>query len=136
VHQESGPDGQQQVVDNGQTNSIFYLLLAYLCVGLGVVGAFLPILPTTPFLLVAAWAASRGSPKLHRWLYEHPRFGSALIAWEEKRAVSTAAKWTACIFMSLSWGIMYWQTETLIVPVMTAVLFVCVGTFLVTRPTP
>ncbi|MDH3641103.1 MAG: YbaN family protein [Gammaproteobacteria bacterium] len=113
----------------------FYLVFAYLCVGLGAIGAFLPLLPTTPFLLLAAWAAPKGSPALHRWLYEHPRFGTVLIAWEQERAVPTRAKWLACVLMSVSWVIMYFQTETWVVPAITGVLFVVVATFLITRPT-
>ncbi len=120
----------------GNRRSYPYLILAYTCAGLGIIGAFLPIMPTTPFLLLAAWAAPKGSPQLHRWLYEHPKFGSALIAWEQKRAVSTPAKWTACVMMTASWLIMYTQTTTWIVPTITGVLFICVATFLVTRPTP
>lgn len=113
-----------------------YQALAYLSLALGIVGAFLPVLPTTPFLLLAAWAAARGSPRLHTWLYSHPRFGAPLIAWEQKGAVSTGAKWVACVFMSISWVIMYLQTQTPAVPVVTGVLFVCVGGFLISRPTP
>lgn len=116
--------------------SLPHLLLAYLCIGLGIVGAFLPLLPTTPFMLVAAWAAARGSPKLHHWLYQHPRFGAPLIAWEQQRAVSTRAKWVACSFMAVSWVIMYLQTSGLLIPLTTAVLFVLVAAFLITRPTP
>lgn len=116
--------------------NIFYLILAYLSAGLGIIGAFLPVLPTTPFLLVAAWAATRGSPELHRWLYQHPRFGPPLIAWEEKRAVSTGAKWLACCLMMLSWIVMVLLTETWLVPALTGTLFLAVGGFLVTRPAP
>ena len=116
--------------------NFFYLIFAYLCAGLGIIGAFLPLLPTTPFLLLAAWAATRGSPELHRWLYQHPRFGVALRAWEEKRAVATSAKWLACGLMILSWTLMLWQTSTPAVPIITGILFLGVGTFLVTRPTP
>lgn len=119
-----------------ERRNFFYLIFAYLCAGLGIIGAFLPVLPTTPFLLLAAWAATRGSPELHRWLYQHPRFGPPLIAWEEKRAVSTPAKWLACTLMSLSWVIMFLMTDSWVVPALTGVLFLSVGGFLVTRPPP
>jgi len=121
---------------DAERRSFFYLIFAYLCAGLGIIGAFLPVLPTTPFLLLAAWAATRGSPELHKWLYEHPRLGPPLIAWDEKRAVSTPAKWLACSFMAMSWIIMLLVTQTWLVPGLTGVLFLCVGGFLVTRPTP
>ena len=116
--------------------SPLHLAIAYFFTGLGIVGAFLPLLPTTPFLLIAVWAAPKGSPALHRWLYEHPAFGSALVAWEQKRAVSTRAKLTACVLLVMSWLIMFVQTSTWVVPAITAVLFVGIAAFLVTRPTP
>jgi len=114
--------------------SLPYLILAYVCIGLGIIGAVLPLLPTTPFLLVAAWAAARGSPRLHHWLYQHPRLGAPLIAWEQKRAVPTGAKWLACVFMAVSWVIMLVQTSGWFVPVLTGIVFVSVTAFLVTRP--
>ncbi len=116
--------------------NVVYLVVAYVSTGLGIIGAFLPLLPTTPFLLLAAWAAARGSPALHRWLYEHPTFGGALIAWEQKKAVSTRAKWLACIFMAISWLIMLQQTSGWLIPTVTGVFFVGMGTFLATRPVP
>jgi uncharacterized membrane protein YbaN (DUF454 family) len=119
-----------------EKRNFFYLILAYLSAGLGIVGAFLPLLPTTPFLLLAAWAATRGSPELHKWLYEHERFGPTLIAWEEKRAVSREAKWLACALMLLSWTTMLIMTDGWLVPAITGVLFICGGSYLVTRPAP
>ncbi|MFU8814560.1 MAG: YbaN family protein [Pseudomonadales bacterium] len=116
--------------------SLPHLILAYLCIGLGIIGAFLPLLPTTPFVLVAAWAAAKGSPKLHHWLYQHPRLGAPLIAWEQKRAVPTGAKWLACCFMAISWIIMYSQTSGPVIPTITGLLFISVATFLITRPAP
>jgi uncharacterized membrane protein YbaN (DUF454 family) len=130
---ERGESQQQSELVTGRNP--FFLVFAYSCVGLGIIGAFLPLLPTTPFLLLAAWAAPKGSPALHRWLYEHPRFGSALIAWEQERAVSARSKFMACLFMAVSWVIMYLQTDTWIVPAVTGVLFVVVGSYLVSRPT-
>jgi len=67
--------------------------LAWLCIMLGMVGIVLPVMPTVPFLLVAAWAASRSSPRLHHWLHTHPRFGHLLRDWEDLGIVPRSAKW-------------------------------------------
>ena len=117
-----------------EQRNFFYLIFAYFCAGLGIIGAFLPVLPTTPFLLLAAWAATRGSPELHRWLHDHPRFGPPLIAWEKNRAVSVSGKWLACSLMAASWTIMLLVTETSVVPIVTGLLFCSVGGYLITRP--
>jgi hypothetical protein len=69
---------------------------------LGVIGLFLPVMPTVPFLIVAAWAASRSSPRLHRWLVTHPRFGRQLREWNEYGIVPRAAKWLTTVMMSMS----------------------------------
>lgn len=70
-------------------------LLAYVSLGLGIVGIFVPGLPTTVFVLIAAYAASRGSDRLHRYLLQHPRFGPTIRNWQANGAVSRRAKWTA-----------------------------------------
>ncbi|HEX2829004.1 MAG TPA: YbaN family protein [Burkholderiales bacterium] len=113
-----------------------YIVLAYVCVGLGAAGVVLPLLPTTPFLIVAAWAASRGSPRLDAWLHGHPRFGPSLCAWRDERAVPTRAKVIACTLMLMSWLIMLFVTSSPWVPAITGVLFLCVGTYVCTRPAP
>lgn len=76
------------------------LALAGLFLLLGVVGLFLPVMPTVPFLLVAAWAAARSSPRLHDWLHNHPRFGKPLCDWRDGGMVSRRAKWFATVMMS------------------------------------
>jgi uncharacterized membrane protein YbaN (DUF454 family) len=70
-------------------------LLAYISLGTGIVGIFVPGLPTTVFILIAAYAASRGSDRLHRYLLEHPRFGPMIRNWQTNGAVSRRAKWAA-----------------------------------------
>ena len=67
-------------------------LLAYASLAVGIVGVFVPGLPTTVFVLVAAWAAARGSDRLHRWLHAHPRFGPVIRDWNANGAVSREAK--------------------------------------------
>ena len=60
-------------------------LLAYVSLGIGIVGIFVPGLPTTVFILIAAYAASRGSERLHRYLLQHPRFGPMIRDWQAAR---------------------------------------------------
>ena len=113
-----------------------YLVLAYACIALGAAGVVLPLLPTTPFLLVAAWAAPKASPRLDAWLHQHPRFGPILTAWREERAIPKRAKWLACVMLLASWLVMLATTSLPWVPIATGILFVCVGTYVCTRPTP
>ena len=79
-----------------------YKLLALLSLALGILGVFLPVLPTTPFILLAAWAATRGSPRLLAWLESHPMFGQMLRDWRRGGVVSRKAKWSATIVMASS----------------------------------
>lgn len=113
-----------------------YAVLAYLFVGLALLGVALPGLPTFPFLLLAAWAASRGSQRLHDWLYDHPRFGPSLVQWRNQRAISARAKILAIGLLVLSWTILWWRVGDPRVLVPLALLFSAVSLFLLSRPEP
>lgn len=86
----------------GRTKRLVYLGVGLVFVALGVLGAFLPVLPTTPLLLVALWAFSRSSSRLETWLLEHRRFGPRLRAFREDRVVPWSVKLTAWGTMALS----------------------------------
>jgi len=79
--------------------------LAWLFLALGVVGAALPVLPTTPFLLLALWAFSRSSRRFHDWLYHHRLLGPPLQRWRRERVVPLRVKAVAALSMlaSLTW---------------------------------
>lgn len=112
------------------------LALGWSCVGLGAVGAFLPVLPTTPFLLVAAWAFARSSARLRAWLYGHRRFGPALRAWHEHGAIPRRGKVASVVGMSASFAYILCRADEPWLPVLVGVVLVCVGAFVLTRPEP
>jgi uncharacterized membrane protein YbaN (DUF454 family) len=68
----------------------------------GFVGIFVPLLPTTPFVLLAAVCYSRGSERFHTWLHQHPHFGPMIHSWREHRAIGTRAKVVAAITVVVS----------------------------------
>ena len=79
-----------------------YVLIGHTSLAVGFVGIFVPLLPTTPFLLLAAVCYSRGSERFHTWLHEHPRYGPMIHSWRENRAIGFRAKIIATIMVVLS----------------------------------
>lgn len=79
-----------------------YFLLGWLFFALGIVGVALPVIPTTPFMLLALWAFSRSSRRFHDWLYTHSFFGPPLQQWQQHRAIPLGIKWVAISFMLMS----------------------------------
>ena len=90
---------------------IRYLLIA--CGGisllLGIIGIFLPLLPTTPFVLLSAACWAKASPRFHRWLHRHRYFGPMVHTWEQNGAVPRKAKIFAISMMAASCLMMFWQ---------------------------
>jgi uncharacterized membrane protein YbaN (DUF454 family) len=78
-------------------------LLGLLFVGCAYIGAIVPGIPMTTFVILAAWAFAKSSPKLNHWLHTHPTFSPYLIRWEEKSIYPTKVKWIMVITMSLSY---------------------------------
>lgn len=96
----------------------FWLGIGWLFVGLGVIGIALPVMPTVPFLLVAAWAFARSSPALRQRILDHPTYGPSVRAWQERGAVGRLAKLWAISAMTagvaISWfaGMPHWVVAT------------------------
>lgn len=71
---------------------VLYFSVGWVFFGLGVLGAVLPVLPTTPFMLLAAWAFSHSSRRFERWLLEHRWFGEGIKRWRAHRVVPIRVK--------------------------------------------
>ena len=114
-----------------------YLLLGYAMLLMAAAGAVLPLLPTTPFLIVAAWALAKSSPILAEKLRNHPRFGPAIRDWQDQRAIPWRAKVIAVAMMAASaaWLVYASGIDRVIVGVVLAVLAV-VAVYVLTRRSP
>ncbi|MCF7481093.1 YbaN family protein [Vibrio sp. J1-1] len=83
----------------------FFNTVGGLCILLGIAGIALPLLPTTPFILLASACFMRGSPAFHHWLHHHKTFGPILYNWNQNKAVESKVKQRGAIFIVLSFTI-------------------------------
>jgi uncharacterized membrane protein YbaN (DUF454 family) len=113
-----------------------WVALAYVALALGAIGLFLPGLPTVPFVLLAAFAAGRGSARLHAWLLAHRHFGPMIRDWQATGAVSRRAKWLATITMTLSAGVMFLTAPRIWMAATGTGIMAVVATWLWRRPEP
>jgi len=108
--------------------------VAVISLVLGIIGAFLPVLPTVPFILLAAWAAARSSPRMSAWLENHPRMGPHIRDWRRGGVVSRSAKWMATVMMSLAAAIMLAFARPLWLPLIAIAIMTSVAVWLWLRP--
>lgn len=110
-----------------------YAVLGLVCTALGIVGMFVPGLPTTVFLIVALWAFSKSSARLQRWLWAHPRFGPGLRLWHLHRVIPPKGKIAAVSVMILSMAIIVYEAQSWETPVTVAALMAPVALWICTR---
>ena len=118
----------------GYLSRQIWRLAGGLSLALGGIGIFLPLLPTTPFLLLAAYCFQKSSPRLHNWLVGHPTFGPAIKDWQQHGAISRTAKIQAMIALAVVLGLSFllgvgWLVLSIQIGVLT-----CVATFILSRP--
>lgn len=78
---------------------IIFLALGMLCLIIGIIGIFIPVLPTTPLLLAGAWFFARSSPKFHHWLLDHPVLGQYIRDYIQKKAVKRSVRNRALVIL-------------------------------------
>lgn len=112
-----------------------FLIAGCMLVVLGVVGAFLPVMPTTVFLIGATWCFARSSPRLEAWLLDHPRFGASLRAWREHGSIPRRAKVFACSGIATGFVIFRFATDLPPLPTALVTAFMLASaTWIATRP--
>ncbi len=100
-----------ELIKNNLLRHVVYLL-GWICTALGVAGLFLPLLPTTPFIIAAAWCFTRSSEKAYRWLIARPRLGPAYLDWQTHHVISRRTKLTALALIVLSVILMWISVES------------------------
>lgn len=120
-----------------KTKRYLFLTGGLLFLLLGIIGILLPLLPTTPFLIIAAYCFSRSSPKIHRWLWTHPYLGPPLQTWSREGAISLRSKLvaTGLILVSFIYAI-FWKVPLLMIQCFLGLFGIGILFFLWSRPNP
>ena len=115
---------------------VVYFCMGCLLVALGAIGAVTPLLPTTIFLIIAAWCFARSSPRLEAWLLNHPTFGKTLRDWRSDGAISRPAKMMACAGMTFGFVVFWFSAQpSLWLAAGVAALLLACAAYVVSRPT-
>lgn len=132
----TSPDPEAALSRRQRALRAIWVALGGVCLLLGVIGIFLPVLPTTPFVLLAAACFARGSRRFHEWLLGHPRFGPLVSDWQRHRSIPFRAKCLALSMMWVSMGTTAWLMRGR--PVASAALLACavgVSVWMIRLPT-
>ena len=105
-----------------KSKKMTYLCLAWFFVGLGLIGVILPVVPTTPFLILALALFSKCSPRFHKMLLNNPILGPDLKRWKENRSISKQSKIKAYILVIITFSVSIYLMQNLMLK---TVLFTC-----------
>ena len=119
-----------------RTARIAWLVVGLVALALGAIGIALPLLPTTPFILVAAFAFAQSSEKLHRWLLDHNLFGPLIDNWQRHGAISRRAKVISVVTMAALPVISLVLAAPAAVVVLQLIVLAAVAVFILSRPEP
>ena len=116
--------------------NILWTTLGTISLTFGILGIFLPLLPTTPFILITAFCYTKGSPKLYAWLVNHKIIGSYLRNWEKNGSIAIKAKMMAILIIVLgNWYSIVYIIPYLIVKIIVLIIGIVASIYILTRPT-
>ena len=111
-----------------------WLAVGFICIALGTLGVALPLLPTTPFLLLAAFAFARSSRRWHDWLCQHRTFGPMIDDWRQHGAISRKAKFLGVISMLAAFTLSIAMQLSTTVLILQAIALSGAAAFVLSRP--
>ena len=110
------------------------IVVGFACLALGGLGIVVPLLPTTPFVLVAAFAFANSSDRLHQWLLDHNVFGPLIDNWRRHRAISPTAKAMSVVSMVAVLVISWFLDVAMPIIAVQVLVMGCAAAFILTRP--
>jgi uncharacterized membrane protein YbaN (DUF454 family) len=114
-----------------------YLVAGFVCLGLGIIGAFLPLMPTTIFIILAAACFARSNPRVEAWLLANKRFGPMVVAWRAERAIPRRGKIAAGIGMVVGYALfLVGARPSLCLTVAVFAFFAACAWYVFSRPEP
>lgn len=113
---------------------LFWAILGLISLGLGIIGVAVPLLPTVPFILLAAFCFARSSERLHDWLLTHPQFGPVIEDWNRSGAISPRVKRISTLSILAVFGISLAMGLGPLILIIQAITLGCVALFIWTRP--
>ena len=120
---------------NAKALKVILMIVGWLSVTLGVIGIFLPVLPTTPFLLLAAWCFMRTSPRFYNWLISHPKLGKYLVYYLEGKGIPLKAKVYSIVLMAMGMSFTIYWVPLIEVKILLPLVGVLVALYIVRQPT-
>lgn len=114
---------------------VFYFILGWVFFVIGAIGVVLPVLPTTPFMILALWAFAKSSKRFYRWLYHHELFGPLLQKWQQHRVIPLPAKVLSVSMMLASFAyLVFIRHLNVYILIVIAVLMLYGVWFILTKP--
>ena len=111
------------------------LLLGFGFVGIGILGAFLPVLPSTIFFIIATYFFGKSSTRFEQWMLNHPRFGYTVRSWQDTKSIPFAGKVTALFSMFISSILIVASPASILVTSLSLIVLAACALYVWSRPT-